>query len=79
MIGCRSPARRRREQREVERIHANAHALVDREFRERAANEVGDDLAVVRDFAADDLARDDHRERRDVLFENRRRQRGWLR
>ena len=64
-----------REEREVDRVHANAHRLLDREFRERAANEVRHDLGRRRHFAADDLSRDDDRDRRDVLLENRRRQR----
>jgi hypothetical protein len=42
---------------------------------ECSSNEVGDNFGSRRHLAADDLPRDDHRDRRDVLLENRRRER----
>ena len=60
------------EQREIDRVHANANGLIDREFRERAPNQVCHRLGVECDLARDDLPRHDDRECGDVLFEDRR-------
>ena len=43
VIGACCSGAGEREQREVHRVHANAHRLVDRELGERAAHEIGDD------------------------------------